>query len=150
MKQVEIHRHVEAPVERVWAIAADLPGAPRTLTGVQRVEVLTPGPFGVGTRWRETRTMFGREATEEMAVTDLRAGRAYTVEATSSGARYVSTFTFEPAGSAETDVTLTFGAHATTAVARVLGVLTAPIARRSVANALRGDLEDLARAAETG
>ncbi|EYR62021.1 carbon monoxide dehydrogenase [Actinotalea ferrariae CF5-4] len=150
MQQVEVTRHVAAPPERVWALATDLAGAPRVLSGVQRVEVLTPGPFAVGTRWRETRTMFGKEATEEMAVTAVEPQRSYTVEAESSGARYVSTFAFHPSPDGGTAVVLTFGAQATTGVAKVMAVLTGPLARRSVEKALRGDLEDLARAAEAG
>jgi uncharacterized membrane protein len=149
MQQIEITRHVEAPAERLWALATDLQGAPTILTGVDRVELLTPGAFGVGTRWRETRTMFGREASEEMAVTAVEAHRSYTVEAASGGAHYVSTFTFVPTGGG-TDVTVTFGARATTGVSRVLAALTGPLARRSVERALRSDLEDLARAAEAG
>ncbi|WP_225755411.1 SRPBCC family protein [Actinotalea sp. Marseille-Q4924] len=150
MDHIEVARHVAAPPERVWALATDLAGAPRVLSGVERVEVLTPGPFGVGTRWRETRTMFGREATEEMAVTAVEPQRSYTVEADGSGAHYVSTFTFAPSAGGGTDVVLTFGARPTTRVARVLSALTGPLAQRSVAKALRGDLEDLARAAEAG
>lgn len=147
MKDIQVTRHVAAPVERVWGLATDLAGAPGVLGGVDRVEILTPGAFGVGTRWRETRTMLGREATEEMEVTAVEAHRAYTVEADGPGAHYVSTFTFTPSGDG-TEVTLTFGARATTGVARVMAALTGPLARRSVEKALRGDLEDLARAAE--
>nr|WP_297429295.1 SRPBCC family protein [uncultured Actinotalea sp.] len=149
MQKIEITRHVDAPAQRVWDLATDLERAPTTLSGVTRVEVLTGGPFAVGTRWRETRTMFGREASEVLEVTSVEEHRSYTVEAASGGARYVSTFTFTPTGAA-TDVTITFGAHATTPVGRVLAVVTGPLARRSVERALRADLEDLARAAEAG
>lgn len=148
MKQVELSRHVTAPTATVWALATDLAGAPQVLGGVDRVEVLTPGEFGVGTRWRETRTMFGRQATEEMVVTAVEHERSYTVQAAGSGAHYVSTFTFTPTSSAGTVVTVTFGAEATTGVARLLAALTGPLARRAVERALRDDLEDLARAAE--
>ena len=69
MQKIGIARHVDAPVQRVWDLATDLERAPTTLSGVTRVEVLTDGPFAVGTRWRETRTMFGREASEVLEVT---------------------------------------------------------------------------------
>lgn len=147
MKQVELSRHVNASVATVWALATDLEGAPQVLRGVDRVEMLTPGGFGVGTRWRETRTMFGRQATEELAVAAVEPERSYTVRAAGSGAQYVSTFTFTPT-SGGTVVTVTFGAAATTGVARVLAALTGPLARRAVERALREDLEDLAQAAE--
>lgn len=148
MQDVEVRRHVAAPVQRVWEVATDLAGAPQVVRGIEAVEVLTPGPFGVGTRWRETRTMMGRSATEEMTVTAVEPQRSYTVEATSSGAHYVSTFEFAPSAESGTDVTATFGGRPTSTVARVLGAITAPLGRRVVTRALAQDLDDIAGAAE--
>ena len=36
---------------------------------ITALEMLSEGPFGEGTRWRETRVMFKKEAVEEMWVT---------------------------------------------------------------------------------
>lgn len=149
MTEVVVTRQVAAPVERVWALLTDLAHAPAVLSGVDRVEVLTPGPFGVGTVWRETRTMAGRSETQEMRVTAVDPGRSYTAEAESHGARYVSVSTVSPAGDG-TDVELRFDGQPVTAVARVLGAVTGPLARRAVLRALRGDLDDVAAAAERG
>ena len=148
MQDVEIRRHVAAPVQRVWDVATDLPGSPQVIQGIDAVEVLTPGPFGVGTRWRETRTMMGRSATEEMTVTAVEPQRSYRVEAASRGAHYVSTFAFAPSADGGTDVTTTFGGQPTSTVARVLGAVTAPLGRRAVTKALEQDLRDIAAAAE--
>ena len=148
MQDVEVRRHAAAPVQRVWDVATDLAGAPQVIRGIDAVEVLTPGPFGVGTRWRETRTMMGRSATEEMTVTAVEPQRSYRVEAASRGAHYVSTFAFAPSADGGTDVTTTFGGRPTSTVARVLGVVTAPVGRRAVTRALEQDLHDIAAAAE--
>jgi uncharacterized membrane protein len=150
MQDVEVRRHVAAPVERVWELATDLEGAPRVVSGIESVEVLTPGPFAVGTRWRETRRIFGRSATEEMTVTAVEPHRSYTTEASGPGVRYVSGFAFAPSAGGGTDVTATFGAEPTTTVARVLGALTAPLGRRAIAKALAQDVADIATAAERG
>ena len=150
MQDVEVRRHMAAPVERVWALATDLEGAPRVVRGIEAVEVITPGPFGVGTRWRETRKVFGRSATEEMTVTAVEPHRSYTVEASGPGIRYVSGFAFAPSADGGTDATATFGARPTTTQARVLGALTAPLGRRAIARALAQDLHDIATAAERG
>jgi uncharacterized protein YndB with AHSA1/START domain len=148
MQDVEVRRHVAAPVQRVWDVATDLAGSPQVVRGIDAVEVLTPGPFGVGTRWRETRTMMGRSATEEMTVTAVEPPRSYRVEAASRGAHYVSTFAFTPSADGGTDVTTTFGGRPTSTVARVLGAVTAPLGRRAVTRALEQDLHDIAVAAE--
>ena len=147
MQDVEVRRNVAAPVERVWAVTTDLAGSPEVVRGIEAVEVLTPGEFGVGTRWRETRTMFGRSATEEMTVTAVEPQRSYTTEAVRPGVRYVSTVAVAPAGDGS-ELTLTFGARPTSTVTRVLGAVTGPLGRRAVARALEKDLADLASAAE--
>jgi hypothetical protein len=45
------------------------------MPGLVRMEVLTDSDYGVGTRWREVRRMFGREAAEEFEVTGLELNR---------------------------------------------------------------------------
>jgi len=55
--------------ERVFQALTDLDGAADWMPGFVRIEKLTEGSFGVGTEWRETRKMFGREATEQFEVT---------------------------------------------------------------------------------
>ena len=150
MSGVTTRRTIHAPVERVWARATDIAGSPETISGISRVEMLSDGEFGVGTRWRETRTMIGREATEEMWVSAVDPGRSYTVEAESHGAHYVMTFTFTGLGPQQTEAVLAFDARPQGTVAKVLARLTAPLAQRSVSKALRRDLDDLAAAAEHG
>lgn len=144
---VTVSRTVAAPVETVWAVATDLTAAPETLTGVTRVEVLEGEIFGVGTRWRETRTMMGREATEEMVVTAATAPSSYTVEADNHGVHYVSTFAFAALGADRTEVTMTF-AGTPTAPQNPLVKLMGRFGLRMVRKTLEQDLADLARAAE--
>lgn len=144
---VTVSRTVAAPVETVWAVATDLTAAPETLSGVTRVEVLEGEIFGVGTRWRETRTLMGREATEEMVVTAAVAPSSYTVEADNHGVHYVSTFAFAPLGANRTEVTMTF-AGTPTAPQNPLVKLMGRFGLRMVRKTLEHDLADLARAAE--
>jgi ribosome-associated toxin RatA of RatAB toxin-antitoxin module len=148
MHSVTARRTIQASPEQVWALATDIARWPDTISGVDRVEVLSEGDFGPGTRWRETRTMLGREATEEMWVTATDPERFYTVEAESHGAHYVSTFTFTETAPEQTEVVLKFSGRPQSTVARVLAKVTGPVASRSVAKALQKDLDDLAAAAE--
>lgn len=85
---------IAAPVERVFAAAVDIPNAPQRVPSIRRVEMLTSGPVRVGTRWRETRVMFKREATEELQVTGMEPNRSFGVGCTSCGCQYESTFRF--------------------------------------------------------
>lgn len=60
----------------VHAALCNLDQGLQWMPGIQRIEVLTPGPFAVGTRWRETRKMFGKEASETFTVTAIEPGKS--------------------------------------------------------------------------
>jgi carbon monoxide dehydrogenase subunit G len=72
---LDLQLAIDAPPEKVFAAITDLHAGGRWLPGCTKLEVLTPGPFGKGTRWRETRKLGPREATEEFEVTDVAAPR---------------------------------------------------------------------------
>ena len=92
------NRTVNAPLDRVFSIYADFENAANRIDGIERVELLTDAPIGVGTKFRETRMMFGRESTEEMEVTVFEPNQKYTVEALSCGAHFLTEFRFQPEG----------------------------------------------------
>lgn len=145
--RLTLTQDVKAPLERTFAVFTDIANAAGRVTGIQRVEMLTPGPTRVGTRWRETRAMFGKQATEEMWVAELEPGRRVVVESDSCGARMASTFTFAVQG-AVTRVTLDLTTKARSWSAWLLsplGLAFKGMARKLLAK----DLADLARAAES-
>ena len=72
MTTFTVKKHVNAPPELVFAKASDFANAPSFIGAIKKVEILTPGPIQAGTRFKETRVMFKREATEEMEVTAAR------------------------------------------------------------------------------
>lgn len=108
--EVRVSRIVAASPEAVWGVITDLAAVPETLSAVTAVEVLTDGPYDVGTRWRETRTMLGRGETQEMWVTAAEPARRTVVEAGSGSAHYATTFTLSPAGNG-TRVDVVFAAR---------------------------------------
>jgi len=55
--------------DRVFQALTDLDAAAQWMPGYVSIERTGDVRQGVGTRWRETRRMFGREATEEFEVT---------------------------------------------------------------------------------
>ncbi len=99
MATFKITKKVDAPIEKVFEKFSDFARAAHHVEGIVKVEMLTEPPVNVGTRFKETRVMFGREATEEMRVTEFEPNRKYTVTADSCGAKFESTFRFTPVGS---------------------------------------------------
>ncbi|MFG2192739.1 SRPBCC family protein [Streptomyces sp. NPDC048639] len=144
--QVVVERRIGAPVDRVWDALTDLESAPRVLSGVQSIEVLTPGPFTEGTRWRETRRMLGRTATEEMYVTACQEPSRCVVESESRGAHYVSEFDLSPEAEAEggTTVRMTFSATPPGGVAGMLMKVFGGLGTKAVTKAIEQDLADVA------
>ncbi len=67
---------IAAPVDAVFAALLDVDSFGRWMPGFVRLERTGSGPLAVGHRFRETRKLFGREATEEFEVTALEPGRA--------------------------------------------------------------------------
>ncbi|MER6100106.1 SRPBCC family protein [Streptomyces sp. NPDC001728] len=146
---VVVERRVAASPGRVWESITDLPEMPRVLSGVERVEVLTEGGFGVGTRWRETRRMLGKEATEEMTVTESEPPDRYVTVADSHGMHYVSELTLTPDGTGATTLRMAFSATPAGRTPGVLGRLVARFGAKAVARALAKDLSEIARAVES-
>ncbi|MEE1824697.1 SRPBCC family protein [Streptomyces sp. BE20] len=148
-RDVSVAREMTAPADRVWRSMTDLESMPQVLSGVDSVEVLTPGPFGVGTRWRETRRMLGKSATEEMWVTVCDAPVRYVAEADNAGMHYVSEFRLVERTPGRTTVTMTFSARPRHGdklpfLARLLGGIGAKAAAKAIAK----DLADVAASVE--
>lgn len=148
MASYSLKRTIQASPDVVFRAASDLRNAPQRIRGIVRVEVLTDGPIRQGTRFRETRMMFKREATEEMEVTSFDPPRGYAIGCDSCGCRYRSEFRFEPAGGG-TDVTMTFEAQPLTFFAKVMGFVMRPMLK-SCMRIVAQDLDDLKAAIESG
>lgn len=149
---IELERTVRAPVEQVWAVLTDVEHADQTLTGVTRVELITEGPYRVGTQWRETRRMFGKEATEQMQVTVAEEPTRTVVEADSSGVHYVTEFRLGPDTDNATRLAMTFTATQARAnpVQKALWALFSRLGAKAAGKVMKKDLQDIAARAERG
>lgn len=143
-------QHIQAQPEKVWAVISDIPGSAATLSGVEAVQLLTDGSYGEGTRWRETRRMFGRPETVEMWVASADPGRSTVVKAVQGGADYTTRLNLSPRGGG-TDLTLTFSAEIIkpTPASRILMALFGRLGMAVTRKALAGDLADIAARAES-
>ncbi len=139
---------INAPPNVVFAALSDFQTAPQRVTGITRVEMLTTGPVGKGTRFRETRRMFGKEASETMTVVQWDPPREYALEAASCGCHYHSTIACTPDGSG-TSVSMTFVARPLTFMAKLfwpLGRLMIGSCRKMIEK----DLTDIKNSIESG
>lgn len=143
-------QHINASPEKVWTVISDIPGSAATLSGVESIQMVSEGPYGEGTRWKETRSMMGRRETVEMWVSQADPPRSTTVKALQGGADYTSRFTLAPGGGG-TDLTLTFGAEVLrpTVISRIMMALFGKIGVSMTRKALAKDLAEIAAKAES-
>jgi carbon monoxide dehydrogenase subunit G len=148
VQPIRIERAVNAAPAAVFAAATDVANWPTIVPAITRTELLTPGPVGLGTRFRETRTVFGRTATEEMEFVAFEPGRGTTIGADSHGCRYRTRFDVEPSGSG-TRLVMTFEAQPLTVVAKVMSILMKPMMKKMAEMCAR-DLDAIKAHCERG
>jgi hypothetical protein len=75
----ELEQLIASSPERVYAALTHLDGMRSWLPNLVRVERLAADASGGATRWRETRRVNGREASEDLELVDAHAPRRLTV-----------------------------------------------------------------------
>lgn len=139
--KITTSKHINAPLDVTFNVFSDVQRIQDRIDGITKVEILSEVTEGVGTRWHETRMMFGREATEEMEISAFRPNHSYEVVASSHGMDYRTLFMFTKKDGG-TLVEMTFSGKATSWSARLmtpLGWLMAGTMRK----ALEADMDDL-------
>lgn len=146
MKPIRVTEEIRAPRDQVYGLFTDLERVAALVQGIEQIEILSDGSFGIGTRWRETRVMFGRPASEILEVTACDPPGSYVTETESHGMRYRASWQFEPTGSG-TRVTIELTGTPLSRFAKLASPLTAVMAG-SITKLVRQDLRDMAAAAE--
>ncbi|WP_299168216.1 SRPBCC family protein [uncultured Arthrobacter sp.] len=148
--EISLTQHVNASADKVWAVISDIPGSATTLSSIKSIEMLSDGPYGEGTRWKETRTMMGRSETVEMWVSEANPPRITTVKALQNGADYTSRMTLEE-NDGGTDLTMTFAAEMLnpSRMNKLAMALFGKLGVNATRKALAKDLAEIATRAES-
>ncbi|MGC6457722.1 MAG: SRPBCC family protein [Akkermansiaceae bacterium] len=89
---IESQVEIQGSASAVWNIISDIENASEAISGIDEVEILERPDEGlVGLKWRETRTLYGKTATEVMWITEAVENESYTARAESHGCLYLST-----------------------------------------------------------
>ena len=147
MTSLKLTKRIEGSPSEVFRVFSDLERAAERVTGIEKIEILSDGPVGVGTRWRETRTMFKREATEEMEITVFEPDQGYTIEGDSCGAHWITRFQFRPEGTA-TEVEVEFRVESMTLRARLMSPL-GWMMKGALKRCVEDDIDDLKAVVES-
>jgi carbon monoxide dehydrogenase subunit G len=134
---------VHAPKEEVWAVITDWDKTADVISGITDLTVLERPESGLtGLKWKETRIMFGKEATETMWIVDAQPNDYYKVRAESHGSVYLSGMSVQDSEEG-CELTMSFEAQPQTFMAKVMGVLMGGFMRKSVMKACHQDLLDI-------
>lgn len=139
---------IHASREEIWKVITDIEHADERISGIEKVEVHhNPGESLVGFKWTETRTLFGKTATETMWITNMERFHFYEVQAESHGAKYTSVLRI-----IETDEELVlrmdFNSVAQTFGAKIMALVFGSIFKRATQKALQQDLLDIKKFVE--
>lgn len=134
---------IEAPLESVWQAITDIEHCQDMITGIVGLDVLNkPEKQLIGLKWKETRVMFGKEATETMWITDAVNKQFYRTRAESHGSIYISELAVQEQGSG-TVLTMSFSGKAQSFFMKILSVLMTPMMKGSMVKMLDKDLADI-------
>ena len=89
---VEAQVTINGSKSATWAAITDIENAAKTISGIEKIEVLEKPANGlVGLRWRETRMLFGKPATVEKWITDAAENEFYKTRAEDGGYVFLTT-----------------------------------------------------------
>ena len=147
--QIRVQVPIEGSVEEIWKVITDIENSASRVSAIEEIEILEKPPSGLlGLKWRETRTMFGKSATEVMWITDARENEFYDVRAESHGTVYQSrlSITEEDGGCV---LKLDFGGQPQAFTAKLMSAALGWMFKGATKKALLKDLEDLKSVVET-
>ncbi|HBE69555.1 MAG TPA: hypothetical protein DDW52_15525 [Planctomycetaceae bacterium] len=133
---VRAERQVAATTEVVFACVSDVRNFAKAVPHITNIEYLSESQYGVGTRFRETRLMNGKEAATELEVTELDENRLVRIVSVAGGTEWDTVFTTTPRDGA-TQMTMHMAARPLNFVALFLVPLILPM----VSTAVEADMD---------
>lgn len=134
--------------EIIWRLITDIKNSKDVISGIEKIEILVePEDELVGLKWRETRTIFGKTATEDMWITEAVENNYYMVCAESHGSRYKTDLSiFEKSDSCT--LKMEFSSEPLSIFSALLSGTIGFIFKKSTEKALKKDLLDIKKALE--
>ena len=96
MSGFEMSEWIACPPKRVFEFITDSNNAPKIVPSVKSSVKLTDGPTKVGTRYRETRLMNGKEQPAELEVSEYAEPNVYAMRNVTDGIETVYRYTLQP------------------------------------------------------
>lgn len=144
MSRTEIQRAIAAPADKVFAAVANVEHFSRAVENIERVEFVSDTRTGVGTRFRETRLMRGREATVELEITEFAPPERVRFLSEAGGVKWDTVFTVVAGRYGNARLMLVMEATPLTLPARLM----VPLMKGMVRKAIAADMDAVKRYCE--
>ena len=138
MSKTTVRRSIQASPELVFRTISQIDEFQKAIPGIVDVEILSDQRSGVGTRFKETRLMRGKEASTVLEVTELMENERIRLVADAHGTVWDSVFTVAPEANG-TVLTLTMRAKPYKFLPKLLN----PLMKGIVQKALEQDMDEV-------
>lgn len=146
--KVTVDIEIEKPKEVIWSAITDIENCSNMISSIIDLKILNQPEDGVvGLKWKETRLMFGKEASEIMWITEAVENEYYCTRAESHGSVYITKLSLIETGS-NTLLTMSFTGEAQTLIVKIVSACMGVFIRSSMKKALQKDLEDIKKYVE--
>lgn len=136
MTRITLSRVISAPVDLVFSTVADIRKYSKAIPHIVKFEFLSDVESGVGTKFRETRLMRGREATEDLEVTECVVNDRIRIVSDSHGSVWDTVFSFTP-----TDGGTTFSMVMDARAYKLLPKLVNPLIKGMIRKEMEKDMD---------
>ncbi|MGE6753577.1 SRPBCC family protein [Rossellomorea sp. NPDC071047] len=136
----EVKRNFQVSKEKAYASLLDLDSAKDWMQGIVGIERMDEGPLREGSQWKETRKMFGKEASEHFEVVELKEPdkivfRCDGTKGTTGKGEFIFTYLLASSGD-QTEVTLLGEIRGLTGLSKLFGKLMAGVFKKACAKDL--------------
>lgn len=139
---------INQPIENVWDTITDFENCLNYIESIKKVEILNnPDNTLLGFKWKETREMFGKEATETMWITDYETNHFYQTRAESHGSIYVSRLSIQSTQDGS-ELTMSFSASPQTFFVKIVSACLGFMMKGAMKKAISKDLSDIKKYVE--
>lgn len=147
--ELSVFVEIQKPVAEIWKAIIDIKNCSNYIESIVNIEIIDePKDTLIGFKWKETRVMFGKEATETMWITDYVENEYYQTRAESHGSIYISRLSIESFGE-KNKLTMSFTSEAQTFLVKILSYCMGFMMKGSMKKALIKDLSDIKKHLES-
>ncbi|MFT4720669.1 MAG: hypothetical protein ACI9SB_001841 [Candidatus Azotimanducaceae bacterium] len=146
--QLAVDIQISAPRAKVWAAITDIENCTDMISSIIDLDILNlPTDTIVDLKWKETRKMFGKEATETMWITDFVENEYYCTRAESHGSVYITKFSLKEVDGI-TRLTMSFTAEAQSIFVKMISTIMSLFIENAIKKELFKDLVDIKKYVE--